>query len=76
MVTFSEVKTILGALSQNLVGIEIDRPVTLESVTLVRVKSTRVTAIWIGNLYMRKMKLLMSMTENILSNWYTLHYQE
>ena len=47
-----EVKT-LGALSKNVVGIELDGRVMLGSVTLVRVKSTRVTAIWIGDRYMR-----------------------
>jgi hypothetical protein len=41
-------KTSLGALSKNFVGIELD-----SSVTLVRVKSARVTAIWIGDRYMR-----------------------
>ena len=39
-----EAKTSLGALSKNFVGIELDWPVTLGSVTLVRVKSGRVTA--------------------------------
>ena len=43
-----EVKTSLGALSKNFLGIELDW-----HVTLVRVKSARVTAIWIGNRYMR-----------------------
>ena len=33
-------KTSLGALSKNFVGIELDWPVTLGSVTLVRVKSS------------------------------------
>ena len=51
-------KTSLGALSGNVVGIELDR-----GVTLVRVKSARVTAIWIGEPYMRWMKLFMSMAK-------------
>ena len=50
---FFEVKTSLGALSKTFVGIELDWGVTLGSVTLVRVKSTRATAIWIGDRYMR-----------------------
>ena len=66
-----EVKTSLGSLSKTFVGIELDWPVTL-----VRVKSARVTALWIGDRYMRWMELFMSMTENILNNWYTLHYRE
>ena len=36
--------------------------------TLVGVKSARVTAFWIGDRYMRWMKLFMSMTKNNLSN--------
>ena len=48
-----EVKTSLGTLSKKFVVIELDSPVTLGSVTLVRVYSARVTAIWIGDLYMR-----------------------
>ena len=48
-----EVKTSLGTLSKNVVAIELDWTVTLSYVTLVRVKSARVTAIWIGNDYMR-----------------------
>ena len=44
-----EVKTSLGALCKNIVGIELDCRVTLGLVTLVRVKSARVTAIWIGD---------------------------
>ena len=48
-----EVKTSLGAPSKNFVGIELDWPVMLESVTLVRAKSARVTANWIGGRYMR-----------------------
>ena len=43
-----EVKTSLGALNKTFVGIELDWPVTL-----VRVKSARVTAIRIGERYMR-----------------------
>ena len=46
-----EVKTSLGTLSEHFVCI--DRRVTLGSVTIVRVKSARVTAIWIGDSYMR-----------------------
>ena len=53
-----EVKTSLGALSKNVVGIELDW-----RVTLVRVKSARVTAIWIGDRYMRLIKLFISMTK-------------
>ena len=68
---FFEVKTFL-----DVVGIELDWPVTLGSVTLVRVKSARVTAIWIGDRHMRWMKLFISMTENNFIDWYTLHYQE
>ena len=48
-----EVNTSLGAPDKNGMGIELDWRVTLESVTLVRVKSARVTAIWIGDRYMR-----------------------
>ena len=48
-----EVKTSLGALGKNVVGIELNSLVTLGSVTLVQVKSARVTAIWIGDPYMR-----------------------
>ena len=48
-----EVKTSLGALSKNFVGFELDWRVTLGSVTLVRVKSARVTTIWISDRYMR-----------------------
>ena len=48
-----KVKTSLGALSKNFVGIELDWGVTLGSVTLVRVKSALITAIWIGDRYMR-----------------------
>ena len=48
-----EVKTSLGALSKNFVGIELDSHATLGSVTLVRVKLARVTAIWISDRYMR-----------------------
>ena len=71
-----EVKTSLGALSKHFVGIELDWPVTLGSVTLVGINSARVTAMWTGGRYMRYMKLFMSMTENILNNLYKLHYQE
>jgi hypothetical protein len=39
-----EVKTSVGALSKNM-GIELDWRVTLGSVTLVRIKSARVTVI-------------------------------
>ena len=63
-----EVKTIMG--------IELDWPVTLGSVTLVRVKSVGVTAVWIGDRYMRQMKLFMRMTENSFIDWYTLHCQK
>ena len=45
---YCEVKNSLGALSKNVVGIELDW-----RVTLVRVKSARVTAIWIADRYMR-----------------------
>ena len=62
-------KTSLGTLSKNVVGIELDW-----RVTLVRVKSARVTAIWIGDRYMRWMKMFM--TENNFIDCYTLHYQE
>ena len=48
-----EVKTSLDALSKHFVGIELEGRVTLGSVTLVRVKSARVTAILIGDRYMR-----------------------
>ena len=48
-----EVKTSLGTMSKNIVGIELNWPVTLGSVMLVRIKSARVTAIWIGDRYMR-----------------------
>ena len=58
---FFKVKTSLGALSKHFVGIELDSRVTLGSVTLVRVKSGRVTAIWVGDRYLRWMKLFMSM---------------
>ena len=51
-------KTSLGALSKNFAGIKLDR-----HVTLVRVKSARVPAIWIGDRYMRQMKLFMGMTK-------------
>ena len=40
--------------------IELDARVMLGSATLVRVKSARVTAVWIGDRYMR---LFMSMTK-------------
>ena len=43
-----EVNTSLGAPDKNGMGIELDW-----RVTLVRVKSARVTAIWIGDRYMR-----------------------
>ena len=49
---FFEVKTSLGAPSKHFVGIELDWRITLGTVTLVRVKSARVTAMWIGNRYM------------------------
>ena len=52
-VVIIDVKTSLGALSKHFVDIELDWPVTFEYVTLVRVKSARVTAIWIGDRYMR-----------------------
>ena len=55
--TFFEVKTSLGALSKSFMGIELDGRVTLGSITLVRLKSAVVTAIWIGDRYMRVMKL-------------------
>ena len=48
-----EVKTSLGALSKNVVGIELDWRLTLGSVMFVQVKSVRVTAIWMGDRYMR-----------------------
>ena len=48
-----EVKTSLGALSRNVVGIELDGGLTLGSVMFVRVKSARFTATWIGDRYMR-----------------------
>jgi hypothetical protein len=70
-----EVKTCLCALSKIVVGIELDWHVTLGTVILVRVKSARVTAIWIGDRYMRWMKLFVSITENNFIDWYTLHYQ-
>ena len=57
-------------------GIELECRLTLGTVTLVQVKSARATAIWIGDRYMRDMKLFMSMTENNFIDWYTLHYQE
>ena len=41
----------LGALSKYHVGIELDSCVALGSVTLARVKSGGVTAIWIGDRY-------------------------
>ena len=47
-----EVKTSLGALSKKFVGNELVT-LTLGSLTLVRVKSARVTAIWIADRYMR-----------------------
>ena len=47
-IKFFEVKTSLGALSKNVVGIELDW-----RVTLVRVKSARVTGTWIDCRYMR-----------------------
>ena len=43
-----EVKTSLGMLSKIVVGIELDWPAML-----IQVKSARVTAIWIGDRYMR-----------------------
>ena len=69
-------KNSLSALSKHFVGSKLDSRVTLGSVMHVRVKSVRVTAIWIGDRYMRQMKLFMSMTENNFIDWYTLHYQE
>ena len=63
-----EVKIALGALSKNVVGIELDSHVKLGSVTLFRVMSAVVTAIWIGDRYIR---LFMSMTENNFIDWYT-----
>jgi hypothetical protein len=48
-----EVKTFLGELNKYFVGIELDWDVTLGFVTLVRVKSVRVTAICVGYRYMR-----------------------
>ena len=51
-----------------------DRVALYVAVTLIRVKSARVTAVWIGDHYMRWMKLFMSMAENILNNWYSLRY--
>ena len=47
---------------KNFVGIKLHWPLTLGPVILVRVKSARVTAIWIGD--MRCMKLSICMTEN------------
>ena len=64
-----EMKTSLGALSKTFMGIELDWRVALGSVTLVRAKSAWVTAIWIGDRYMRYMKLFMSMTENNIIDW-------
>ena len=60
---FFEAKTSLGALSKNVVGIKLDSRTTLGSVKLVRVKSAQATAIWIGDRYMRQMKLFMNMTK-------------
>ena len=57
------VKNSLGALRKKSVGIELDWSVTLGTGTLVRVKSARVTTIWIGDRYIRWMKLFMSMTK-------------
>ena len=57
-------------------GFELDGRLTLGTVTHVRVKLARVTAIWIGDRYMRWMQLFTSMTENNSIDWYTLHYQE
>ena len=48
-----EVKISLGSLSKTFVRIELDWRVTLGTITLVPVKSARVTAIWIGGRYMR-----------------------
>ena len=48
-----KVKTSLGALSKTFVGIELHWSITLGSVTLIQVKSAWVTAIWIGDCYMR-----------------------
>ena len=48
--THFEMKTYLGALSKHFLGIELDW-----GVKLVRVKSARVTAIWICDRYMRLM---------------------
>ena len=64
---FFVMKTSLGALSKNFVGIELDLRITLGSVTLFRVKSNRVTAIWIGDRYMRQKKLFTSITKNIVN---------
>ena len=47
------VKTSLGALSKNFVGVELDWRITLGTVTLVRVKSARITAIRIGDRYIK-----------------------
>ena len=48
-----EVNISLGVQSKNFVGIQLEWRVTLGNVTLVRLKSLRVTAIWIGDRYMR-----------------------
>jgi hypothetical protein len=48
-----EVKNSLDELGKHVVGNKLDSHVTLGSAMLVRVKSARVTAIWIGNRYMR-----------------------
>ena len=50
---FIEVRTSLGALSKHFVGIELDCPVTFGSVMIIRVKSSGVTAMCIGDRYMR-----------------------
>ena len=55
---FFLVKTSLGALRKNVVGIKLDSRVTLGSVTVVRVKSARITAIWIGDYYIDRWNCL------------------
>ena len=69
-------KTSLDVLSKHFVGIELDWRLTLGFVTLVWVKSARVTAVSTSDSdEIATFDEIVYMTKNILNNCYTLHYQ-